>query len=126
MDSRRFDVLSRPHLQAGSRRVLLAALAAIPVLGGLAALSGVSETEARRRRRRKGPQRRRRRCKCCLADSDAITCAGKCGGVLNNCRTPVDCGSCACQTPCADGEICQIAPNTPGVCVPDPEQAAAA
>jgi hypothetical protein len=34
----------------------------------------------------------------------------------------VDCGSCNCPTPCGECLVCQSGPNTPGTCVPDPEQ----
>ena len=47
---------------------------------------------------------------------------GKCGPVRNNCKQTVDCGSCDCPAPCDTCFVCQGGPNTPGACVPDPEQ----
>ena len=41
----------------------------------------------------------------CTPQSDATTCAGKCGSVLNNCGQTVDCTPLC--TGCCTGEICQ-------------------
>jgi hypothetical protein len=56
---------------------------------------------------------------CCLPDSRATTCDGKCGQVVNNCGVTEQCGPCACQTACADCETCD---EDTGECVADPTQ----
>lgn len=128
MDRRRFDALSRSLSETDTRRRLLAALGAVPLLGGLASLlaGDAAAAKGRRKRRKKRhkhgkprPHGRRRRCQ---AEPRTTTCAGVCGFVRNNCRKTVDCGSCDCQSPCAICQVCQAGPNTTGSCVPDPEK----
>jgi len=48
---------------------------------------------------------------CCTAQSQALTCANKCGPVINNCGQTVACGG------CPTGETCQ---QNVCVCVPEP------
>jgi hypothetical protein len=131
MDARHFDALTRTLSEAGSRRGLLGLLAALPLVGGLVALLAQDEGEARghRHRRRvkrhkhgRGRRRQHHRKKQCQPNSKAATCAGTCGSVKNNCQKTVDCGSCACEPPCAVCFTCEDGPNTPGTCVVDPEQ----
>jgi hypothetical protein len=131
MDASHFDELIR-SLTSGPRRGVLGVLAAAPLLGGLLAVLDPAEGEAKgQRKRHKKPhhhskhtgnragKKKKRRCK---PNSKATTCAGTCGSVKNNCKKTVDCGSCACNPACAVCQICQAGPNTPGACVPDPEQ----
>ncbi len=131
MDASHFDELIR-SLTSGPRRGVLGVLAAATLLGGLLAVLDPAEGEAKgQRKRHKKPhhhskhtgnragKKKKRRCK---PNSKATTCAGKCGSVKNNCKKTVDCGSCACNPACAVCQICQEGPNTPGTCVPDPEQ----
>lgn len=48
----------------------------------------------------------------CNADSDAVTCAGKCGDVSNNCGKLVDCGdTCPEGTSCSPSNICVTCVN---------------
>ncbi|MDX6587040.1 MAG: hypothetical protein QOI31_1513 [Solirubrobacterales bacterium] len=44
----------------------------------------------------------------CVPNSSGVTCAGKCGTVLNNCNTAVNCGSCGIGQTCVNN-----------VCVPN-------
>jgi hypothetical protein len=55
----------------------------------------------------------------CAPDSDAITCAGRCGNVRNNCGTTVNCGSCICDPDC---DVCLTCDPGTGSCVADPAQ----
>lgn len=129
MDLGRLDNLARSVATAGSRRSLLGLLAALPVGGNIVALLRPDEVDAkdRRRRRKQRHSKRKRpgnRNKGCQPKSKATVCAGKCGPVKNRqtCGNTVDCGSCDCPNPCGECLVCQSAPSTPGVCVPDPEQ----
>jgi hypothetical protein len=54
----------------------------------------------------------RKRCK---PQSLAQTCAGKCATVIDNCGTPVECGSCVCTPSCPE---CQTCNERTGACVP--------
>jgi hypothetical protein len=57
---------------------------------------------------------------CCVPDSKAQTCSGQCGEMTNNCGRAVDCGSCSCNSPCPE---CQICHQVSGECIADPSQA---
>jgi hypothetical protein len=57
---------------------------------------------------------------CCVPESAAQTCDGKCGTVANTCGVEVDCGPCRCDPACA---VCQICDEQTGQCVEDPAQA---
>ncbi|MCA9863784.1 MAG: hypothetical protein KC432_12210 [Thermomicrobiales bacterium] len=109
MDATRFDHLAQ-SVAGATRRSLLGALTALPLVGGLLALVGEEEADAHGRRKRrkkrhkygKGRRRTNRRSKRRFRpEAVAQTCAGTCGSVLNNCRKTVDCGSCACDPTCA-------------------------
>jgi hypothetical protein len=138
VDASRFDRLSRTLAAAGSRRGVLAVLAALLVPGGLlprqadaggattgnGAIAGGGGRRKRRRRRNrihsgshKGKHNKHKK-KPCRPQSDAQTCAGQCGPVTNNCKKQVDCGSCVCAPPCP---VCQSCDATTGQCrsVPD-------
>ncbi|MDQ2655481.1 MAG: hypothetical protein M3Z20_20825, partial [Chloroflexota bacterium] len=136
MDARHFDTLTRVLSLPDSRRRLLGLLAALPLLGSLLAWLAPEESAAKdRRRRRKGRQKKRRgkatgkrqrqrNKRACKPKGKAVVCAGTCGTVKSRqtCGKRVDCGSCACEPSCAPCFTCQAATNTPGTCVPDPEQ----
>jgi hypothetical protein len=131
LDSRHFDALARVLSTADSRRRMVAALAALPIVGGLLEILGPDEVEGKGRRKRrkkahkhgKGRRRKHTRKKqkqpTCTPESRATTCAGKCGTVTDNCQQGVDCGSCVCDPPCG---ICQTCDAQTGQCVPDPQQ----
>ena len=129
MDARHFDALSRALSAPDSRRRLLTLLATLPVLGGLLAFLDPAETDAqgRRKRRKKAHKhgrgrrrQRRKKKKSCTPDSVTQTCAAKCGPVTNNCKQPVDCGTCDCSPACGECFTCQGAVGVPGTCVPSP------
>lgn len=115
MDDRHFDGLTRALVPPGSRRRALAALAALPLLGGVLGGLDVDIAEGKRRKRRK---KRRKRKMSCKPEAATQTCAGKCGSVTNNCRQVVDCGSCACSPACGECFTCQEKTGASGVCVP--------
>lgn len=56
---------------------------------------------------------------CCLPDSTAVTCDGKCGPVLNNCGFEIACGPCTCDPACL---ACKVCDEDTGDCVADPSQ----
>ena len=121
MDDRNFDALIR-KLTAGESRRRLLGLASTSLGGGLSRLIELEETEGKGRRKRRkkrhkhGSGRRRNHDKPqkkCTPDSTAQTCAGKCGTIPNNCKTPVDCGSCACDPLCGECFVCQEGPYIP-------------
>lgn len=128
MDELHFDALTRGLASSETRRRLLAGLAALPVIGGIL---GAEETEAAGRRqrrkkrhkhgrgRRRTNQRGKRGSPTCTPDSLAQTCTGRCGPSTDNCGQSVDCGSCACDPPCA---ACQTCDDQTGQCVADPAQ----
>jgi hypothetical protein len=129
MDGQHFDALTRGLGTHDSRRRLLGVLAALPVVGGLAAIldAGDAEGHGRRKRRKKrhkhGKRRRRKgnkgkgKNKTCRSQSVGETCAGQCGTVTNNCGEQVSCGSCACEPKCPS---CQVCDEATGSCVADP------
>jgi hypothetical protein len=124
LDSRHFDALARVLSTADSRRRMVAALAALPIVGGLLEILGPDEVEGkgRRKRRKKAHKhgtRKKQKQPTCTPESRATTCAGKCGTVTDNCQQGVDCGSCVCDPPCG---ICQTCDAQTGQCVPDPQQ----
>ncbi|MEZ4565206.1 MAG: hypothetical protein R2853_21000 [Thermomicrobiales bacterium] len=130
MDASAFDALSRVLSLPDTRRRALGVLAVFPLLGGLAGWlapeQGAAKDRRRRRKlrhkRRKGNRKRKHGCR---PRGKGKVCAGRCGPVKSRqtCGKTVDCGSCACPAPCDECFICQGGPNTPGACVPDPEQA---
>lgn len=144
MDARQFDHLARTLTMPGRRRDLLALLAALPLLGGLATLLEEDEAGAKRRKRgkqakpgrrldaekkRKKKKKKKKNKKTprlppppppCAAESPATTCAGTCGPVQNACQQTVDCGPCACDPACDVCFTCQGGPNPPAACVADP------
>ena len=134
MDSSRFDSLARALSEAGTDRRTLTGL-----LGGalLAAIPITADAgKGRRQRRRKDGARRnqhtadidsekkkkKKKKKKCTPDSTAVTCAGKCGSITNNCGQAVNCGSCACSPACDGCFTCQEGANSPGTCVPDSQK----
>ena len=54
---------------------------------------------------------------CCVPDSLAITCTGRCGEVVNNCGQLVTCAPCTCDPAC---EFCQLCNETTDTCEADP------
>ena len=136
MDARHFDTLTRVLATPDTRRRLLGLLATLPLLGHLLGWLAPDDTLAKeRRRRRKGRHKKRQgkarakgkrqqRTRACKPKGKATVCAGTCGAVKSRqtCGKRVDCGSCDCPTPCAACLTCQAGPNSPGTCVPDPEQ----
>jgi hypothetical protein len=153
MDARRFDALVKTLGATDTRRTMLRLLGQLPLAAGLAVLldpdgaaangSGAIGGGGRRRRRkarhdpggdkdhRKGKRKKSDRKKGhgrprrCVPESPAETCAGTCATVTNNCGTPVECGSCACEPPCGACFTCQVGPNTPGACTPVPNNTVA-
>jgi hypothetical protein len=129
LDLGHFDRLVRSWSRFGSRRrTLLALLATLPLLGGLAGLPGhEDEVESygrrkRRKKRHKHGKGRGKGKKRCNPRSKARTCRGKCGLVKNNCKKTVNCGACTCDPAC-DGTCCAGAcvdldtdPNNCGAC----------
>jgi hypothetical protein len=82
VESDRFDRLTKVLSTGGTRRRLLAVLAALPLTAPLGdVLTGASVARAK-----KG--------KSCKLESRRKTCRGKCGIVRGNCRGPIDCGKC--------------------------------
>jgi hypothetical protein len=115
MDLDRLDVLARSLASSGSRRTLLGLLAAAPGIGGLTAFTPGDVAAKNRRKRRKQRQKRRKHSgagkkpkpsRSCRPRPDSETCAGKCGGVRNNCKKLVDCGPCMCDPACGPCERC--------------------
>lgn len=106
MDTSAFDGLSRLLAGGANRRDMVRALGALSTGGALAALLGVSETDARRKRKRKGKKKRNKR-KNTPKDNPQNTppptdhCAD---GVKNDGESDVDCGG-TCPR-CADGKTC--------------------
>ena len=133
MDSSRFDLLARALGDAGTDRRTLTGL-----LGGAFLSALPIATEARKERRRRkhrddarqhdhgadvdSEKKKKKKKKKCKPDSTAVTCAGKCGSVTNNCKQTVNCGSCACSPACGACFTCQASANTPGTCVVDPQK----
>ena len=105
MDDLVVDRLARRVGMLGSRRSVLTALAGT----GFAAALGMAapETEAKRKRRKKKKK------PACIPEARAVTCAGKCGSVTNNCQTAVNCGDCP---------VCQRCNAASATCGPDPNQ----
>ncbi len=105
MDAPQFDALSKTLSSGESRRTVLGALAAAPVLGGLLGLFAGDEAEARKQRGHghgvDAEKKRKKKKKKCKPDATAVTCNGKCGNVVNNCKTTVNCGTCPCKPSCA-------------------------
>ena len=114
-----------------SRRGLLSLLAGLPLAGSLATrLSDEADAAGRRKRHKKrhkhrpgndknnrnGKQKGKKKGKKqCTPKPVTVTCAGRCGTVVNNCGAQVDCGSCACTPPCL---VCQTCNAATGQCVP--------
>jgi hypothetical protein len=117
MDHRHFDQITRALAAPGSRRHLLAALAALPVVGGLIGILDADDAESKGRRKRrkkahkhgKGRRRKGNKKKPCKSQPASETCTGKCGSVSNNCKKTVDCGPCACNPPCGACQTCSSA-----------------
>lgn len=57
---------------------------------------GKDKRNQRVKKKTKGNNTSPRPPKSCVPDSLALTCAGKCAAVANNCGALVECGSCAC------------------------------
>lgn len=112
MDARYFDALTRFLSVANTRRRLVAALAALPLVASLSQLLDASDVLAGRRKRRKQRHRKRKnpgsRKRGCRAKSRAKICAGRCGRVKNRktCGKKVNCGPCSCTPACGDLTCC--------------------
>ena len=144
MDPRHFDTLAKSLATTSTRRALLRLLAALPLAGTLVLLGGHAPTQADRSGAMVGGHRHRRRAhhrhhpgrhqaphhphhhhphhhssQGCRPESRARTCAGTCGTVTNNCQKSIDCGSCACDPPCAACLRCDAAT---GGCLVDAAQ----
>ncbi len=132
MGAERFDLVVRSLGRLGTRRGLLHLLGIVSFSSGVATALDADTAAADGRRPRRGtrpthgkPRRhgkRKNTKKECRPQSRATTCAGKCGEVRNNCQKTVDCGSCACNSPCGACEICHADPGEPGACITDPER----
>jgi len=60
---------------------------------------------------------------CCTPNLPAITCAGKCGTVMDNCNQPVDCGDCSITQVCTGAATCacdqgSLVGGSPATCNP--------
>jgi hypothetical protein len=88
METMPFDRLVRALSIVLSRRGFASAL--VPPASILPDLA-----EAKKRKRKK-----KKRKKSCSSESPAITCAGRCGTVQDNCQQAVEC------LPCPDGQFC--------------------
>lgn len=87
MDATQFDALTRALAGRTSRR-LLAPLASLPLLGGLAALINIDDAEAKKKKKKKKKKKNKKKCK------PAKFCNGKCG--VQTCqKKQVDCGPCS-------------------------------
>lgn len=150
MDANRFDRLARAFAMVRTRRAGLRLLAALPLAGLLPLLFTDDESAAKRRkkgnqrktrrvggenhkhahrrrkhnmpRRHKDKNKKRKKKESCKPEPLAQTCAEQCGTVQNNCQQAVDCGSCACDPPCA---ICLTCNAESVQCEPDPAQVGA-
>jgi hypothetical protein len=114
MDWNRFDRTVRMLTTAGTRRGLMSLLAAFPLVGGLAALTGVGASAASRSVRASNKHhhkhKKHKHRKHCTPQPVAQVCAGQCGVVTNNCGQPVQCGI-------PLGEPCTpTTPETPNAC----------
>jgi hypothetical protein len=126
MDGSRFDDLVKSWLGGETRRSLLQRVAAVPLVGGLAAfLTDEDDAEAKKKGNKdKNKKKRKKRCK----RKKAQACAGQCGTVTVKCKkgkgkkaksVQIDCGSCACEPAC---DACFICDEETTTCVVDPEQ----
>lgn len=93
MDAERLDALARA-LSARTSRRLLAGLAGVPLLGGLAALGDLDMAGAKKKRKKK--------CK----TPKAKLCAGKCGKVKCK-KQKINCGGCSNPTPICRQNVCE-------------------
>jgi len=126
MDEAHFDTLARVLSTAGSRRPVLALLAALPGLGALRADAEAERGRQRQARRKRQDhdhdldaekrRKKRKKKKKCTPESAAQTCAGKCGDVANTCQQVVNCGSCVCDPPCP---VCQTCNGARAQCEPN-------
>ena len=133
MEDVRFDRLVRTVAGLTSRRSVLGLVASLPVVGAGFSLLDPDKAEGRKRRnhrrdrrkhdldaekKKKKKQKKSKKKKhlrrACAPDAIATTCAGKCGGVTDNCGQTVACGSCTCTPACDECFVCQ---GTPGGCV---------
>jgi hypothetical protein len=101
MDDTTFDQLARRLERLISRRAALGGLAG----AGLLAAFGGSSLDAVGKRKKKKKKKR------CKPESLAVTCAGTCGRVENNCKKAVSCPDCPTCQRCSSGG-----------CEPDPAQ----
>src|SRR4051812_33658723 len=115
MDGKAFDRLSQRFGGAGSRRGLLALLAALPLAGAVAGLRDENAEAAKQQKRHKKHKKHKKhhKHKCRPVAVDQV-CAGKCSFVTNNCGKQVDCGPCSCATGCPQ---CQTCDTVTGLCV---------
>jgi hypothetical protein len=140
VEAKRFEHIVRSLSESGPRRDVLHLLVGLP-LGGLIAFLRGASGDAKRRKKRKEQDKRRavaenhkhggrrrkhknrsrhhQKTKPCKAESAAQTCDGNCGQVQNNCKKPVDCGSCVCEPACP---VCQTCNPETAECEPDPAQ----
>lgn len=99
MDSVQFDALVTRLSGQGTRRRILGVLGLL----GAAGMGLATESAAKKKKKNK-----RKKTKRCTPESVAQTCAGTCGSVTNNCKQPVDCGTCGCTPTCNNPTpVCQ-------------------
>jgi hypothetical protein len=141
MDSDRFDAFSRSLATGSTRRGMVRLLSALPLLGVLLSVAD-EEGEAKRHRashharkhhgqqhqrdragkhapvhdRQNARKKKKKHKRRCTPQSDAQTCAGRCGKVPNKCGSVVGCGSCQCGVCPA----CQICDASTGLCQANP------
>jgi hypothetical protein len=128
MDHQDFDCLVRSATTIGTRRGLLRLLAALSLPRMFATLCEEERSAAKRKRperqkvhqsgnvQSKGKRKRKKKKNRCQPDSNARTCARRCGQTTNNCGKQVDCGPCLCSPSCA---VCQTCDAASGQCVPN-------
>jgi Hom_end-associated Hint len=122
MDATRFDRFATALGTSTSRRTaikLLAGGALGAVLGGLGLEEAAAACTPAGKRRRRGEAccpdavGDGRRC-VCRSDDPAVTCAGRCGIVIDNCGRQIDCGTtCPGRETCGGGGVPYMCGCTP-------------
>lgn len=102
MDNDAFDRLAQRVDLATGRRSLLGVLGSL----GLLSASGLISPDADAKRKKKKKKKPKKKLTCTPV-SRAVTCQGRCGSVLNNCRQSVQCGDdCPICTRCGNQGVC--------------------